>query len=258
MTILWRIQDSNTYILGSVHATNIDQINLPRHIELAFSISSRVVFEADLDGIPDQSKFVLANGNLDDLLPPTLYQATIGHWKRLGLPEDRLEKIIPGIVAMTLQFAEAGRNGYNPSLGVDRYLWERTAIEGKYRGVLELFGDQLQILVESPLDEQISLLDYVTSSDDLRASELAAMVDAWVCGDTDHFERLLERKFSMWPKTFETLISQRNKNWIPALLTMARSNEPTLVVVGLLHLFGSTGIPALLSKNGMSLRPVTL
>src|SRR5579862_1044389 len=110
MTALWRIQGSKTYVLGSVHATNIDPLQLPQRIEQAFSASDRVVFEADLDGVPDQSLLVLPAGRaLTDVLSAATYHTTLVHWRRLGLPEARLQTAVPGLAAITLQFTEAGR-----------------------------------------------------------------------------------------------------------------------------------------------------
>lgn len=252
--MLWHIQGTATYVLGSVHVTNMRSLQFSLLAEQAFADSSCIVFETDLDVIPDLSMFSLpSSAKLPDLIPEPVFRSTHTYWIRLGLPESRLFSIQPGFAAMTLQLINAAKNGYTPLLGVDRKLWERAGLEGKERRVLELFGEQLRMLSESPLAEQISLLDYIASKNDAGLSELAGMVTAWSIGDTAHFDNLLEQRLRFWPQTFEVLITRRNMNWAPIVAALARSGTACLIVVGSLHLFGSTGLPSLLRDYGLNL-----
>jgi uncharacterized protein YbaP (TraB family) len=252
--MLWHIENSNTYLLGSIHATNMQPLELPHLAEQAFSRSSCVVFETDLDGAPDQSLLTLPDGmQLADLVSESLFRITQTHWLRLGLPESRMLALRPGFVAMNLQFTEAAQSGYTPQLGIDRNLWERAKREGKECRELEPFRDQLRMLAESPLEEQVSLLSYIANQSDVGLSELTGMVAAWRSQDTVHFDRLLKRRLQAWPNTFEVLITKRNKNWVPSIVALAQSGAFSLVIAGLFHFFGPTGLPTLLQQHGLRL-----
>ena len=112
-------------------------------------------------------------------------------------------------------------------------------------------GSQLRMLANSPLGEQISLLDHILKQEDIGLSELAGMVNAWSARDAAHFETLLVQRMRLWPSTFEVLISERNRNWLPLVVAMSHDGVSRIIVVGLLHLFGPTGLPALVEQQGM-------
>jgi uncharacterized protein YbaP (TraB family) len=57
--MLWKIKDSHTYVLGSVHLSNSSILQLPDVAARAFSESTRVIFEADQKLPPDPSLLML-------------------------------------------------------------------------------------------------------------------------------------------------------------------------------------------------------
>lgn len=220
--------------------------------ERVFTASPVVFFETDLDGAPDLSVIALPNGaKLSDVLPADLYGRVQAQWVGLGLPNDRLTDLRPNFAAMNLNFSKAAQAGYTPQLGVDRILWERTKEERKARGHMETLSSQLRMLADTPIEEQVTSLEHILSQADLGVAELVDIVTAWRAGDLDFFERFVVKIFQRTPKTLEVVISVRNRDWIPDIVRLAKSSTPCLIVVGVLHLFGKTGLPVLLQEHGL-------
>ena len=86
-----------------------------------------------------------------------------------------------------------------------------------------------------------------------------------VPGGIDHFKRLTEawkarradlvfecakERVMQMPTMFASVITGRNRLWLPRLLALVKGSERTLVVAGALHMVGPTGLPAMLRQNG--------
>ena len=53
-----------------------------------------------------------------------------------------------------------------------------------------------------------------------------------------------------FPDVFNTLLTERNQNWLPMLTTMMNSPETEFVLVGTMHLAGDKSVLALLAEQG--------
>ncbi|MFP6558266.1 TraB/GumN family protein [Paraburkholderia sp. B3] len=254
--MLWQIEGSNTYVLGSVHVTNMARLTLSDIAGRIFEQADRVIFEADQKVAPDASLFMLPpDTRLDRLMEPPVFRRVHAHWARLGLPDANLLVLRPVMVAMTLQISEASRNGYLTQFGVDHLLRERSELARKKIDYLEDLNDQLRLLMSTPLSEQVSLLDHIATPTDAGFSEIEAMVSAWQNHDLGHFENLLEDRRKLWPQSVDAVLTRRNEDWAPLIAEMVRAGTHNLIVVGALHLVGPTGLPVLLRQQGLHLAP---
>jgi uncharacterized protein len=254
--MLWQIEGSTTYVLGSVHVTNMARLQLPDVAERIFDQADRVIFEADQKVFPDASLFMLPpDTRLDKLMELPAFRRTHAHWARLGLPDANLSALRPVVVAMTLQISEAARNGYLTQFGVDHLLRDRSELARKNIDYLEDLNDQLRLLMNTPLSEQVSLLDHIATPADAGFSEISDMVSAWSNHDLQHFENLLEDRRKLWPQSVDVVLTKRNEDWVPLIDAMSRSSTRNLIVVGALHLVGPTGLPVLLQQRGLRLVP---
>ena len=57
-----------------------------------------------------------------------------------------------------------------------------------------------------------------------------------------------------FPKVFNTLLTQRNQNWLPMLTGMLSTPETEFVLVGTMHLAGAKSVLSLLEKRGYSVQ----
>lgn len=252
--MLWRIDGSNTYVLGSVHITNLKPLTLSNFTEVVFELADCVVFEADQNIAVDPSLITLPAGSrLDGLLDAEQFRRANEHWIRLGFSAAALLSFRPAMAAVTLQITESSRHGYFSELGVDRALRDEAESAQKRIDFLEDLNDQLRLLTNTPLAEQISFLDHIAKSPDVGFSELRDMVSANCRGDIRFFEDLLAERRKAWPQLVDAILTKRNENWVPKIIEMARTTRRTVIVVGVLHLVGETGLPALLEPHGLRL-----
>lgn len=254
--MLWHLQGSNTYVLGSIHVGDMNPLQLLPTEETAFSNAAHVIFELDSTEPLDPSPTQLPT----DAPPPreripadTLANAQ-AHLTRLGLDAGCLHTTKPGWVALHVMGNAMAAAGYHGHLGVDKQLCDRAKTDAKQVDYLESRAEQMRILTSAPMDEQIKFLGHVVQ-DDAGLSEFRQMLDAWKIRDTAFFETFLAGRSRLIPKTMSELTGQRNSNWIPAILERARHAEGALFVVGALHLAGPTGLPALLAQRGHKLAP---
>ena len=83
------------------------------------------------------------------------------------------------------------------------------------------------------------------------ASEaLAATIDAWAAGDVDAIATSVVPRNESEKLGIDTLLLNRNRNWIPTLERLLAENREDLVVVGAAHLAGDGSVLDLLAKAG--------
>ena len=76
------------------------------------------------------------------------------------------------------------------------------------------------------------------------------MVAAWRRGDATTIERDLVRALQKYPAAYQSLIVERNHNWMPQLEQCLTRTTPCMVVVGAAHLVGPDGLLTLLQRKG--------
>ena len=73
----------------------------------------------------------------------------------------------------------------------------------------------------------------------------------WREGDMNAMEATSMKEFeASFPDVFNTLLTERNQNWLPMLTTMMNSPETEFVLVGTMHLAGDKSVLALLAEQG--------
>jgi uncharacterized protein YbaP (TraB family) len=76
------------------------------------------------------------------------------------------------------------------------------------------------------------------------------LIEAWRNGNTDFLEQQLLAEIAKYPELYETIVADRNRNWVNTIDNLLGDDQDYLVVVGALHLVGEDGVPALLEARG--------
>jgi hypothetical protein len=162
---------------------------------------------------------------------------------------------------MTLAMMEVGRQGYDPSLGLDIHLARRAKQDGKRIVELESLAGQIALLSSFSPELQEAMLS--AAVDDITSGSLSAdirdLVSAWRVGDEKRLWELVNKEMDELPtpqaqELREQLYDARNRDMTEKIAVMLAGSEPTLVGVGIGHLLGSTGIVELLRKKGYAVR----
>src|SRR5262245_35362647 len=257
---LWRVvsKDSTVYLLGSVHLLKSDAYPLSQAIEQAFSDSTKLVLEVNLESVDSGgaqqlilAKSLLPEGKtLDGTLSASTYQALQQRVKALGLDIEVLKRMKPWFLALSLVAMKMQQLGYDAQNGVDRHFFERARKAKKEVQGLETADFQINLLDSmSAKTQEESLLQTLKELDQFE-TEFEQLVRAWTEGREKELDSLLLESFKEYPEVYSRLISERNRNWLPQIEREFQGRNKTLVVVGAAHLVGQDGIVELMRRKG--------
>ena len=255
--MVWLAKDSQRQfvLLGSIHVGEQDFYPLPQVFLDYWPQADGLVVEANIlqpsDVTIDRNIPTNANrlNNQDkDVL------ADIA--KEVGLPYQSLIHSPPWLAAINLQMAMASQAGLDQKQGIDVVLLQRAQKQKLPILELESIKQQLALMENLPDHGEDILLSTIRDWNKMK-SQLSCLISAWKAGDHQHLLSLFED--SQYSEiTDEKIIFERNRNWAQQLTHKASYQQGTyLVVVGALHLFGEQGLPALLEKQGFTVKQLT-
>lgn len=244
---LWRVQRGDgpvVWLYGTVHDAGIAAV--PAAALAALGASTRFASELggaepDPDVLRERARIAKGPG-IDQQL------ATDDWWDlrdalRDKIREDDLKRARPWYALILLNRRAAG-----DVVAMDGELARKARARELPIDGLETWGDQL-----AALDASVTIDDLthaIQSRDALRCSfhGMRAIYDA---GDLATMEALL-----VVPRTAERMLYARNRAWLPKLETYLASGG-AFVAVGLGHMIGDQGLPALLERAGYRVQRMT-
>ena len=257
---LWTVRsDANVlYLAGSVHALSADAYPLPAVFEKAFEASGTLVEELDLADATSVSAMpmLLAKGlygdgrTFESAVSKETAAMVAQYFKQTGLPPAMLSRMKPWMVMLMLTALQLQKAGLDASLGVDKYFYDKAVAAKKPVIGLETAEFQIDRFDKMPDAVQEQMLRTTLTELDKQASELKSMILAWQRGDTATLEKNVRTSFAAYPAAYESLIADRNRNWIPQLQACLSRPRPCFVVVGAAHMVGPDGLLALLQQKG--------
>ena len=256
----WHVsgEDSELWLLGSIHYLRERDYPLPPRVDELYQLADTLVMELDLDDLDllaAQASFMEAgilpaSGTLRAVLDPEVYDLTEARAAELGLPLMLLERLEPWLVALTLMDLGMSRLGYQASQGLEQYLVRRSLTDGKEILGLETLDDQIGIFDSLSWADQEALLLLTLTDLQTAEAEMTTLLDAWRDGNLDELAAELTADFDELPELQTALVSSRNRRWAAKLEELLEGSGRYLVVVGALHLVGEDSVIELLSARG--------
>jgi uncharacterized protein YbaP (TraB family) len=243
---LWKAHKGGdvVWLYGTIHDSGLDAVP---HVALK-ALESSVRFVSELgDAEPDHELFIkyarIDDGpGIDQLLPA-------GDWYDLRdtligtIKEDDLRRAHPWY-AMTLLSTKMAPS---KEQSMDLLLGKRARELAMPTEALETWEEQLRAL-HSAID--VEDLKVAIHARHTMTCDFSRMRVSYEAGDTKSMEALL-----VVPKTQATMLDARNAKWLPKIEGyVARGGA--FVAVGLGHLLGPGGLPALLEKAGYTVERV--
>lgn len=259
---VWQVTSgSNTvYLGGTVHLLRPADYPLPDEYEEAYQASQEIYFETDLSEMMSmavQAQMLQAltyqdERTLESVLSSEAYSALSEYVAGVGMPMMMLEKFKPGMIISTLQVLEFQRIGFTPQ-GVDAFFNTRAIGDAKPIGQLETVLEQIGFLAAMGEGNESEFI--LLSLEDLEetAELMDEMIAAWRSGDNDQLADLFVNDMRREaPDLYETMLRQRNLNWLPQIEQMLSDADTEFVLVGAAHLVGGDGLLELLDAKGYS------
>lgn len=262
---LWEARDADSRILlfGSVHALPPDLDWRTPALDQAIAKSEHVYFETDIGprGMAAiavkmvVASFQSATQSWTYLLDDDEYLRLADALAGVGIDIEEAGRMPPWAVAMQLSADQmAGENGtaeFRFESGVEWTLqWE---LPPERKAYLETPGEQFDLLATGTIEEQVAQLMAGLDEYEAGKDELDRLVTAWLGGEVETLAGLMEPEGEAEQAAIETLLLNRNRNWIPALEKLLAENRENLVIVGAAHLAGDGSVLDLLEQAGYTI-----
>jgi len=258
-TSLWIISKDGhmLYLGGTVHVLEQADYPLPSEFSQAFARAQKVVFETDIKGTKQAAfaqkmmqQMSLPEGRtLRDVLPEFTYKKLSDYIANQAVMAQ-IDELKPAMVVIILFAMEFQRLGMS-AIGVDEYFWMRAQQQHKKIAVLETLDEQLAFLVTMGKGNENEFI--LNSLNELGDTDVMVkeLKKVWRAGDEAAMETImLQELTTTYPRLHQSLLVKRNKNWLPKLEKMLKTNTIELVLVGALHLVGEHGLLQLLRNRG--------
>ena len=257
---VWQITSglNSVYLGGTVHLLRPSDYPLPQEYEQAYQNSSQIYFETDLSAMSDLSvqtqmlqQLTYQDGrSLKGVLSNEAYAALSDYIEEAGVPLMMMEKFKPGMVVSMLQVMEFQRIGFTPE-GVDAYFNTRAISDSKSIGQLETVMEQIGFLASMGEGNESEFILLSLRDLEETADLMDGMIAAWRLGNNSELADLFINEMkNEAPELYNSLLRQRNLNWIPQIDQMLKDNDTEFVLVGAAHLVGDEGLLKLLELKG--------
>ena len=267
---LYRVshKGNTSYLFGTIHVGKPAFYPLGTEVMQAFSKASKVAFELDSQNtaaiIASMQKYGMYKS--DDTLKNHLSADTLLQLQQVlekaNLPLDNMMQMKPWVVADIVMASELERNGYAREHGVEEFLLK--AARQQKKQVVELESADLQFSLFNQLTEQqqTQFLEEVLQdiADGKMRKETDELAQAWGNADAKELARLIQDNLNEKTVSSEftqhVLLDQRNPGMATKIEGLLKHDKVTFVGVGLLHLVGDKGVPALLRRRGYAVQRV--
>jgi len=259
-SFLWKVQSRAgvLFLAGSIHALTPDAYPLSPAYQNAFDASGALVEEIDLaEANPLTSAPALLSKGMyqdgrtfDGAVSPETAALVADKLKGIPLVMNLIQPMKPWMVMLLVEALEAQSAGLDPQLGLDKHFYDMAARTKKTVMGLETAESQMDRFDRMPEALQEKLLRSELTEQETERTSLRSLVTAWKAGDAASVEALLLAGFRDNPEAYTSLVTERNRNWMPQLEACLVRASPCFVVVGAAHLVGPDGLLAMLRARG--------
>lgn len=254
---LWLVEGPNgqkAWLFGTIHALPQPVNWHSAKVDAALAASDRLLLEvANIEDDAGTAKAFAALATSPGLpplaqrIPNDLHDELDTAFKQDGFKPGELDRYESWAAALMLQNAAMAAGQSDSGNGIDRAL-----VRGYSKPVEEFEGAAAQLAIFDQLPEaaQRALLAAALRETPDEQSEMRKLERAWAQGDLAVIDTETNAEFLNNPELRNALLVRRNHAWSARLGTdLARGKHP-FVAVGLAHLVGQDGLPALLTARG--------
>lgn len=270
--LLWKMEPTNggkvSYVFGTHHFAPKSILDSIPGLETALESVDLLYGEVDMGQMNDievmmqLQQFMLApkDSTISKVLSTAEYLKLDSVWsKYMGemLPLKMMDMLKPAALMTQMEAAIATKelSSYNANDNIDIIMQQRAKLLNIPVRGLETIAQQMGVLMGNSLASQAQdLMEYIDSIGE-NIDKIAELTEAYMKQDYISLSHLIEESNKEDSESAETLIYQRNENWIPILLSQL-PDKSLMIVVGAGHLPGERGILNLLSKANYKVTPI--
>ncbi len=260
----WRVVGPHAEVdlFGSIHLLSDATHWRTPALEAELAKADAVWFEIPLGGAAQadavammQAKGLLPAGQtLSSLLPPALQARVTALAAKEGLAPATLERMRPWLAELELTLVFYQRQGYREDLGVESQI-DASAPPSAPRGAFETLAEQVDLFADDPLPEQVASLKETLDEIDADPGVFNRAADAWRRGDVKGVEReVIDPMRRQDEALYRRVLVERNRRFAARIGQMVQGDKRIFVVVGVGHLVGPDGVPAMLRRAGLKVQ----
>jgi uncharacterized protein YbaP (TraB family) len=245
-------------LFGSVHLLPAGLDWRPPELDAALARANEIWFELPIDAATNDEaaeqsiqRGALPKGrSLIAMMTPEQARRLVDAGVSLNCAPEALDRMQPWMADLTLSIAEDARGGASATDGVEGQIQASTPLTARRRA-FETASQQIGFLAGTPVKDQIASLNWTVSEIQQDPTSYQRVVDEWMSGDLAGLAHdALDPLRQISPTLFARLIEGRNRHWASVLAARLRQPGSVVVVVGVGHLIGPGGLPALLRAKG--------
>lgn len=251
--LLWKIEGPDfqtSYLFGTMHV--LCDATLSQEVEEALNVTQIVVLELDMDDpnlqVEMMKSMVLENGDkLSNYLSEEekiLVDAFL--MEHIKMPLNMFDTVNPLVLESMLITAILDC----PMQSIENNLMAHAKQEQEEVLGLETVSDQFAAFNAIPLKDQVqTLLKKVKKGIDSDKELFKKMQESYQKGSLEELMTIMNEDASDLMKNSESLLDNRNKNWIPRIKEYSKKRS-AFYGVGAAHLAGENGVVQLLRNAG--------
>lgn len=261
---MWRIadEDSQVWLFGSVHAFNSRVKWRTSTFNKALKDADLVYFEMPTTVSEDeyfQAMVKLGLNRKGKLLSDYLTRKQRGQLEQvlfaLRLNPAVVESMRPWFAAMTISGIAGEIAGGKMRPGVEDSI-KREIPNRKERG-FDTLETQLRVLADLSDKTQVKMLMETISGGGAVSGEPIDLTASWLGGDVEGLFAPTAAAFGRpGSELYNALLTKRNKRWAGQIEKLLDGDQDVMVIVGAAHFGGSSGLPTLLKKRGVTVERV--
>jgi uncharacterized protein YbaP (TraB family) len=257
---VWIVRTPTTTVVlfGSIHLLPPGLDWRPPALDDALAAADELWFEAPIDGETSsqadgafKERGALPKGRrLTLMMSPMDAEHLRLVASKLDGAIDAIDRMQPWMADLTLSVAQDARDGGEASSGVEDEI-QAIAPPTVVRRAFETARQQVGFLAGAPLKDQLASLNQTLWEIDNDPGAYQRVVAEWMSGDVGGLAKdalALLRQTS--PTLYERQIAGRDRRWARILEKRLRKPGRVVVVVGVGHMVGPDGLPALLRAKG--------
>lgn len=259
-TCLWKASSGHgtLYLQGSVHLLKTNDYPLDPAIENAYDQSDVLILETDIKAMlsPETQQLIVSKALLPEYrtlkseLDPEVYGLLSKKLIDAGLPPIAMQQFKPWFATLTLMMARMTSMGFDPNLGLDQYFYRKATKDEKPVVGLETVEFQINLFDALAEGNQNAYTKHALKELEQLETMLDEITTAWKKGDLDKLDEVTKDSFKEYPGLYEKFVTSRNRTWTTKLDAMASEGKNCMVVVGIAHFAGESGLIELLKEKG--------
>jgi uncharacterized protein YbaP (TraB family) len=258
---VWTVKQGQATVVlfGSIHLLPPGLDWEPAELTAALARADALYFELPLDAAMDAEAmrlrarrgFLAPGDSLSAHLSPTADARLRRVAADLGVSLVALERMQPWLAEVTLSVLDDLRAGAQVSAGVEQRV-QNLCPPNVPRRAFETARFQIGLLAGASRAEQLASLEETLEEIADRPQTYRQVVAEWMAGDLAGLQSDALRPLeAVSPALYRRLITNRNRRWSRLIAALLKRPGTTVVIVGMGHLLGSEGVPALLRARGI-------